>query len=168
MGRPQTSLDAQKLLIEGPGGVGGNLRTICPPCLAICLDGLSGHLRVAREEVCQDKRRSKSKNQKSAWHIVGSPKKRKKRTIHNILDLVEAGGQHRLSVSPGGVLALELGQESGLPLLGLVQRLLEQLLLLGQLHRQQVAFRGELATLLIGTPGGIGLAQLLLKSGTGS
>ena len=82
---------------------------------------------------------------------------------------MEAGGQHRLPVSPGGALALELGQESGLLLLGLVLRLLEQLLLLGQLRRQQVALRGELATLLLlGTTGGIGLAQLLLKSGVGS
>ena len=82
---------------------------------------------------------------------------------------MEAGGQHRLPVSPGGALALELGQESGLLLLGLVLRLLEQLLLLGQLRHQQVALRGKLATLLLlGTPGGIGLAQLLLKSGVGS
>ena len=82
---------------------------------------------------------------------------------------MEAGGQHRLPVSLGGALALELGQESGLLLLGLVLRLLEQLLLLGQLRRQQVALRGKLATLLLlGTPGGIGLAQLLLKSGVGS
>ena len=82
---------------------------------------------------------------------------------------MEAGGQHRLPVSPGGALALELGQESGLLLLGLVLRLLEQLLLLGQLRRQQVALRGKLATLLLlGTPGGIGFAQLLLKSGVGS
>ena len=82
---------------------------------------------------------------------------------------MEAGGQHRLPVSPGGALALELGQESGFLLLGLVLRLLEQLLLLGQLRRQQVALRGKLATLLLlGTPGGIGLAQLLLKSGVDS
>ena len=82
---------------------------------------------------------------------------------------MEAGGQHRLPVSPGGALSLELGQESGLLLLGLVLRLLEQLLLLGQLRRQQVALRGKLVTLLLlGTPGGIGLAQLLLKNGVGS
>ena len=81
---------------------------------------------------------------------------------------MEAGGQHRLPVSPGGALALELGQECGLPLLGLVLRLLEQLLLLGQLRSQQVALRGELATLLLlGTPGGIGLAQLLQKNDVG-
>ena len=66
------------------------------------------------------------------------------------------------------MLSLELGQESSLLLLGLVLRLLEQLLLLGQLRRQQVALRGEPATLLLlGTTGGIGLAQLLLKSGVG-
>ena len=83
---------------------------------------------------------------------------------------MEARGQHRLPVSPGGALALELGQESGFLLLGLVLRLLEQLLLLGQLLRcQQVALRDELATLLLlGTPGGIGLTQLLLKNGIGS
>ena len=81
---------------------------------------------------------------------------------------MEAGGQHRLPVSPGGALALELGQEYGLPFLGLVLRLLEQLLLLGQLRRQQVVLRSKLATLLLlGTPGGIGLAQLLLKNGVG-
>ena len=81
---------------------------------------------------------------------------------------MKAGSQLRLLVGPGGALALELGQESGLLLLGLVLRLLEQLLLLGQLRRQQVALRGKLATLLLlGTPTGIGLAQLLLKSGVG-
>ena len=82
---------------------------------------------------------------------------------------MKAGGQLHLLVGPGGALALELGQESGLLLLGLILRLLEQLLLLGQLRRQQVALRGKLATLLLlGTMGGIGLAQLLLKSGVGS
>ena len=82
---------------------------------------------------------------------------------------MEAGGQHRLPVSPGGALALELGQESGFLLLGLVLRLLEHLLLLGQLRRQQVALRGEPVTLLLlGATGGIGLTQLLLKSGVGS
>ena len=81
---------------------------------------------------------------------------------------MEAGGQHRLPVSPGGALALELGQESGFLLLGLVLRLLEQLLLLGQLRRQQVVLRSKLATLLLlGTPGGIGLAQLLQKNDVG-
>ena len=81
---------------------------------------------------------------------------------------MEAGGQHRLPVSPGGALALELGQESGLLLLGLVLRLLEQLLLLGQLRSQQVALCGKFAALLLlGAQGGVGLAQLLLKSGVG-
>ena len=82
---------------------------------------------------------------------------------------MEAGGQHRLPVSPGGALALELGQESGLPRLGLVLRLLEQLLLLGQLSREQVTLFGEpAAVLLLGTPSGVGLAQLLLKGGVGA
>ena len=82
---------------------------------------------------------------------------------------MEAGSQHRLPIGPGGAFALELVQESGLLLLGLVLRLLEQLLLLSQPRRQQVALRGKLATLLLlGTPGGIGLAQLLLKNGVGS
>ena len=81
---------------------------------------------------------------------------------------MEGGGQHRLPVSPGGALALELGQESGLLLLGLVLRLLEQLLLLGQLRSQQVVLCGEFASLLLlGAQGGVGLAQLLLKSGVG-
>ena len=81
---------------------------------------------------------------------------------------MEAGGQHRLPVSPGGALALELGQESGLLLLGLVLRLLEQLLLLRQLRGQQVALLSQLAALLLlGVQGGVGLAQLLLKSGIG-
>ena len=68
MGRPQTSLDAQKLLIKGPGGVGGNLRTIFPLRLVISLDGLNGSLRVAREEVCQDEKNEEA-SQKSG---VGS------------------------------------------------------------------------------------------------
>ena len=113
--------------------------------------------------------KKKVENQKSARHIVGSAKKRKKCTIHNILNLVEAGGQHRLPVSPGGALALELGQESGFLLLGLVLRFLEQLLLLGQLRSQQVALRGKPAALLpLDAQGGVDFAQLLLKSGVGS
>ena len=81
---------------------------------------------------------------------------------------MEAGCQHRLPVSPEGALALELGQESGFLLLDLVLCLLEHLLLLGQLRRQQVALRGEPVTLLLlGATGGIGLAQLLLKNGVG-
>ena len=72
---------------------------------------------------------------------------------------MEAGGQHRLLVGPAGALALELGQKSSLLLLGLVLRLLEQLLLLGQLRCQQVALCGKLAALLLlGAQGGIGLA----------
>ena len=47
-------------------------------------------------------------------------------------------------------------------------RLLEQLPLLRQLRGQQVVLRGEFAALLpLGTQGGVGLAQLLLKSGVG-
>ena len=61
-------------------------------------------------------------------------KEEKKLTIDDVLDLMEAGGQHRLPVSPGGALALELGQERNLFLLCLLLRLLEQLLLLRQLH----------------------------------
>ena len=82
---------------------------------------------------------------------------------------MEAGGQHRLPISPGGALDLELSHEGGLPRRGLVLRLLEQLLLLGQLRRQQVTLLGELAALLLlGTPSGVGFAQLLLKSGVGT
>ena len=70
-----------------------------------------------------------------------------------------AGGQHRLPIGLGAALNLELGHESGLPRLGLVLRLLEQLLLLGQLSREQVTLFGEpAAVLLLGTPSGVGLA----------
>ena len=81
---------------------------------------------------------------------------------------MEAGGQHRLLVGPGGALAFELGQESSLSLLCLVLRLLEQLPLLRQLRGQQVALRGEFAAVLpLGVRRGVGFAQLLLKSGVG-
>ena len=113
-------------------------------------------------------KKKKVKNQKSARHLVGSAKKRKKRTIHNILDLVEAGSQLCLPVGPGGALALELGQECSLFLIYLLLRLLEQLLLLRQLRSQQITLHDELAALiLLGAQGGVGLAQLLLKSGVG-
>ena len=63
----------------------------------------------------------------------------------------------------------ELGHEGGLPRLGLVLRLLEQLLLLGQLRRQQIALFGEPAALLfLGTTSSVGLAQLLLTGGVGA
>jgi len=95
-------------------------------------------------------------------------KETKKLTVDDVLNLMEAGGQLCLLVSPGGALAFELGQESSLFLPCLVLRLLEQLPLLRQLHGQQVVLRGELAALLpLGTQGGVGFAQLLLKSGVG-
>ena len=81
---------------------------------------------------------------------------------------MEAGSQHRLPVGPGGALALELGQESNLLLLGLVLRLLEQLLLLGQLRGKQIALRSELVALLpLDAQGGVNFTQLLLESGVG-
>ena len=87
----------------------------------------------------------------------------------DFLNLMKAGSQLRLFVGPRGAFALELGQERSLFLLCLLLRLLEQLLLLGQLRRQQVTLRGEPATLLLlGTTGSIGLAQLLLKGGVGT
>ena len=81
---------------------------------------------------------------------------------------MEAGGQHCLLVSPGGVLARELGQEGGLRLFRLLLRRLKQLLLLCQLCGQQITLCGELAALLsLGAQHGVGFAQLLLKSGVG-
>ena len=82
---------------------------------------------------------------------------------------MEAGGQHRLLVRPGGALARELGQEGGFRLFRLPVRLRKQLLLLCQLSGQQVALRGKLAALLpFGSQYGVGFAQLLLKSSVGS
>ena len=82
---------------------------------------------------------------------------------------MEAGGQQRLLVRPGGVLARELSQEGGFCLLRLPLRLHKQLLLLCQLSGQQVALRGELAALLLfGAQSGVGVAQLLLKSSISS
>ena len=52
MSRPKTGLDAEELLVEGPGGVGGNLHTLLPPLLAVGLDGLGRGNGVAWEEVC--------------------------------------------------------------------------------------------------------------------
>ena len=78
---------------------------------------------------------------------------------------MEAEGQHCLFVSPGGVLARELGQEGGFRLL---LRLHKQLLLLCQLCGQQITLCGELASLLpLGAQRRVGFAQLLLKSGIG-
>ena len=82
---------------------------------------------------------------------------------------MEAGGQHRLPIGPGGAFNLELGHKGDLPRLGVVLRLPEQLLLLGQLRRRQIALFGEpVALLFLGTTSSVGLAQLLLKSGVGS
>ena len=90
-----------------------------------------------------------------------------KLTVDDVLNLMKAGGHLCLLVGPGGALAFELGQESSLSLLRLILRLLKQLLLLGQLHSQQVALCGKFAALLLGAQGCVGLAQLLLKSGVG-
>ena len=82
---------------------------------------------------------------------------------------MEAGGQHRLLVKPGGVLARELGQEGGFRLFRLLLRLRKQLPLLCQLSGQQTALCGELAALLpFGAQCRVGLTQLLLKSSVGS
>ena len=109
---------------------------------------------MARGTVCEwpGKKSAKTKKKqvkKSEVSLTNSRKlKERKLTIDDILNLVEDGSQHRLPVGPGGAFALELGQESGLLLLGLVLRLLEQLLLLGQLPSKQIALRSELAALL--------------------
>ena len=88
--------------------------------------------------------------------------------MSDVFNLVEAGGQHRLLVRPGGALARELGQEGGLRLFRLPLRLHKQLLLLCQLSGQQIVLHGELAALLLfGTQSGVGIAQLLLKSSVG-
>ena len=81
---------------------------------------------------------------------------------------MEAGGQHCLSVSPGGALARELGQEGGFRLFCLLLHLRKQLPLLCQLSGQQIALCGELAALLpLGAQRGVGVAQLLLKNSVG-
>ena len=81
---------------------------------------------------------------------------------------MEAGGQHCLSVSPGGALARELGQEGGFRLFRLLLRLRKQLPLLCQLSGQQIALCGELAAFLpFGAQCGVGFAQLLLKNSVG-
>ena len=83
----------------------------------------------------------------------------KKLTINDVFNLMEAGGQHRLLVRPGGALARELGQEGGFRLFRLLLRLRKQLLLLCQLCGQQIALCGELAALLsLGAQRGIGFA----------
>ena len=81
---------------------------------------------------------------------------------------MEAGGQLCVLVGPGGALAFILGQESSLSLLCLVLRLLEQLLLLGQLRSKQIALRSEFAALLpLDAQGGVNFTQLPLKSSVG-
>ena len=52
MSRMETGLDAEKLLTEGSGGVGSNLRTFRPSPFAIGLDGPIGSDGVTREEFC--------------------------------------------------------------------------------------------------------------------
>ena len=80
-----------------------------------------------------------------------------------------AGGQHRLPVGPRGAFDLELGYEGIFPRLGVVLRLPEQLLLLGQLCRQQIALLGEPVPLvLLRTTSSVGHAQLLLEGGVGA
>ena len=61
MSRLETGLDAKKLLAEGSGGVGSNLRTFRPLPFAIGLDGLIGSAGVTGEEVYSN-RKQKSQN----------------------------------------------------------------------------------------------------------
>ena len=109
------------------------------------------------------------KNQESArFKSAARRKKIKRLTINDVFNLVEAGGQQRFHVRPGGALACELGQEGGFCLLRLPLQLNKQLLLLCQLCGQQIALCGELAALLpLGAQRGVGFAQLLLKSNIG-
>ena len=72
---------------------------------------------------------------------------------------MEAGGQHRLLVRPGGALARELGQEGGFRFFRLLMRLRKQLFLLCQLRSQPVALLRQLAALLLlDTQRSVGLA----------
>ena len=93
MGRLQTSFDAQELLVDGQGGVGGDLLAICPPRLAISLDGSSDRLRVAREEVCQNKKEAKERiRSRPDLQSAAQRKKAKKLTVDDVFDLMEAEG----------------------------------------------------------------------------
>ena len=60
MSQPQTSLDAQKLLVKGPGGVGSNLRTFRPSSFAISFDVPIGGIRMTRENLPKQKAKSQS------------------------------------------------------------------------------------------------------------
>ena len=100
---------------------------------------------MARVSACEWPGKKSAKTKKEAKERVKSRpdlqsaaqrKKAKKLTVDDVFDLMEAGGQHRVLVGPGGALAFELGQESGSSLLLLVLRLLKQLLLLRQLRSQ--------------------------------
>ena len=61
MDRTKTGFNAQELFINGSGGIGGDLLTIRPSRLASSLDGQGDRLRVAGEEVCQDKKEESRK-----------------------------------------------------------------------------------------------------------
>ena len=73
------SPNAQNMLVKGPGGIGGDLRAIRPPLLAISLDSLIAACEWPGKKSAKMKRmKNKSKNQESARPIVGSSKKKRK------------------------------------------------------------------------------------------
>ena len=54
MSRLETSLDAEKLLMKGAMGIGGDPLAFRPSFFMVGLDSLVGGYRVAWKEVCQD------------------------------------------------------------------------------------------------------------------
>ena len=50
MSRPKPGLNAEDLFTKGPGGISGDLRTLCPSLLMLGLDHLGSGYRMAWEE----------------------------------------------------------------------------------------------------------------------
>ena len=66
VGRPKSDLDAEELLVEGPGGISGNLHAFRPLLFVLGLDDLVHGNGVTREKVCLDRGQENSKSETSS------------------------------------------------------------------------------------------------------
>jgi len=85
-------LDAEKLFAKGPGGIGSDLYAFRPPFLTISLNSLVGGVRMARKEVCSDRKQRNQKSEVRIWKparlAASSPKKEKEESLPSTMSSI--------------------------------------------------------------------------------
>ena len=129
----ETSLVGDHLLGKSSRGVGRNRHASLPPLIAVGLDGLVGGDGVAGEILCSGKEERNKKTKAGMQDDSAGRTRKEQRTVEQILDLDVAGLQGFLRVNPVRPLTLELGLESLLRVLELLQLRLMGVRLVSQL-----------------------------------